>query len=202
MANSTSIATESTSAAAAQNTADYTDGIGAHLSADWFRHNQINLVNQNWAITQSPADTTHVAHSVPSSVQMRFLVQINNAEYAIVVPAIASGVFVGVGTFSGSPNAVAPTFTLQPQSEGYIEGQRVTLTVAVDGTPPTLIQWYKNGVAIAGARSTSYLISAFTSSDEGDYVCVATNSVGQTSSNTATLSLKTTTGETVPSRII
>jgi hypothetical protein len=202
MANSTSIATESTRAAAVQNTADYTTGVGAHLAGDWFHHNQMNLQDQIYDITVSPPDDPHAAHSVVSAILMRFLVQIDSVEHSIVVPAVAAGPFVGVGTWSGSPSAVAPTFTLQPQSEGYVAGQRVTLTVAVDGTPPTLIQWYKNGVVIPGERSTSYLISAFSVSDAGDYVCAATNSVGQTLSNTATLSLKTTTGESVPSRII
>ncbi len=45
------------------------------------------------------------------------------------------------------------------------------------------------GVAISGATSTSYTISATTASDNGFYYCIATNSSGSTTSNTVALTI-------------
>ena len=202
MATSTSIATEATRTAAVQNAADYTNGIGAHISGDWFQHNQINFsYAENWRIQAgaSPADEAHGLHYIPGTWLMRFLVTAYNTDYAIIVPAIQSGVFSGNGTFAGSPSATAPVFTLQPASGSYTQGSRVVLTVAVDGTPPVILAWLRNGAAL-GESDASLYINNFTYTDVGDYTCVATNSLGQTVSNTAQLSLKTSTGEPVPTR--
>ena len=202
MATSTSIATEATRTAAIQNAADYTNGIGAHLSGDWQKHNQTNLTAiERWRVQAgaSPADEAHGLHWVDDTSLLRMLVTIGNTDYAIIVPAIPSGAFTGNGTFSGSPSAVAPTFTLQPQSAGYTEGQQVVLSVSVIGTPPILLAWYKNGIA-TGETGTSLTINNFTYLEAGDYYCTATNANGQTISSIATLDLKTSTGEPVPTR--
>lgn len=203
MATSTSIATEATRTAAVQNAADYTNGIGAHISGDWFQHNQINVSYvEPWRIqaNASPSDTAHGVHYVDGTCLLRFLVTIGDTDMAVVVPAINTGQpFTGNGTFSGSPSAVAPVFTQQPVSGSYTQGARVVLTVAVEGTPPVLLAWTKNGSA-TGETSTSLYINNFGQDSVGEYACVATNSLGQTISNIATLSLKTSTGEPVPTR--
>ena len=202
MATSTSIATEATRTAAVQNAADYTNGIGAHIAGDWAQHNQVNVVApEAWRITaaSSPADEAHIDHWISPCYLMRMLVTIGNTDYAIIVPAIPSGVFAGNGTFAGSPSASAPAFTLQPASGSYTSGQRVVLTVSVEGTPPVILSWTKDGTAL-GETGTSLSINNFTYLEVGDYTCIATNALGQTVSNIASLSLKTSTGEPVPTR--
>lgn len=202
MATSTSIATEATRTAAVQNAADYANGIGAHISGDWVQHNQTNITTQEtWRIQSgaSPADTPHGLHYINGVQLLRFLVTIGDTDYAVIAPVIPSGVFTGNGTFSGSPNATAPVFTLQPISGSYTQGSRVVLTVAAEGTPPVVLGWYRNGVSL-GESGTSLYINNFTFTEAGDYVCIATNSLGQVVSNTASLSLKTSTGEPVPTR--
>lgn len=201
MGNLTSIATEATRTAAVQNAADYTNGIGAHIAGDWQKHNQTNMVYSPWSIpaADAPVDTRHVAHTIGSTTMLRMLVTIGDTDYAILIPAIASGAFAGNGTYAGSPSAVAPTFTQQPASGSYTNGERVVLTVSVAGTPPVLLAWTKNGAAL-GITTASLYINAFSASDVGDYTCIATSANGQTISNVASLSLKTSTGEPVPTR--
>jgi hypothetical protein len=202
MATSTSIATESTRTASIQNASDYTNGIGAHIAGDWQQHNQTNIsYTEAWRIqaASSPGDEAHALHYVPNTALLRMLVTIGSTDYAIIVPAIASGAFTGNGTYAGSPTATAPVFTLQPASGSYTQGARVVLTVAVDGTPPVLLAWRKNGVSL-GETGTSLYINNFTYLEVGDYTCIATNALGQSVSNTAILALKTSTGEPVPTR--
>jgi hypothetical protein len=202
MATSTSIATEATRTAAVQNAADYTNGIGSHIAGDWQQHNQVNVITpEAWRIQAeaSPADEAHALHYITNTSLIRMLVTVGTTDYAVIVPGVPSGTFTGNGTFAGSPTAVGPTFTLQPVSGSYTQGSRVVLTVAVEGTPPIILSWARNGVAL-GETATSLYINNFTYAEVGDYTCTATNALGQTVSSTAILSLKTSTGEPVPTR--
>ncbi|WP_281309719.1 leucine-rich repeat domain-containing protein [Flavobacterium flavigenum] len=57
-------------------------------------------------------------------------------------------------------------------------GETQTLTMYEDGrfTPADTYQWYRNGVAVAGATSRQYTLSNLTTANAGDYHCVSTNS--------------------------
>jgi len=200
MANETSIATEATRSAAAQNAADYTGGIAAHINGDYGKHNQVKTVNALWPITQSPPDQVHPPHNIPNSVEIRLLVTIGSTDTAIIVPGIPSGTFLGNGTFSGSPNAVAPSFSQQPVGGDFVAGSTASITVGVVGTGPILISWVKNGTFISGQHNTTLFIENFEAANAGLYSCIATNSNGQTTSDSVTLAVRTTTGSTVPVR--
>ncbi|WP_281309718.1 leucine-rich repeat domain-containing protein [Flavobacterium flavigenum] len=56
-------------------------------------------------------------------------------------------------------------------------GETQTITMYEDNrfTPADTYQWYKNGVAIAGATSRQYTLSNLTTANAGDYYCVSTN---------------------------
>jgi hypothetical protein len=54
------------------------------------------------------------------------------------------------------------TITAEPSDVTVTESQTATFSLGVDGTPPYNIQWYSNGVAIAGANGTSYTTPATT----------------------------------------
>ena len=64
---------------------------------------------------------------------------------------------------------VAPTFTTQPTSQIGAVGGNVTFTVAASGTAPLAYQWYKDGIAVAGATGNSLTISGVQLSDGGSY---------------------------------
>lgn len=88
----------------------------------------------------------------------------------------------------------APEFTIQPQSKNVSEGEIVTFTVAITGTPTPSVQWQVNAGNgwgnIPGAVDTSYTISAVAADEHGNrYRCVLVNYGGRTVSNVAEISL-------------
>lgn len=93
-----------------------------------------------------------------------------------------------VGTTSS--NAVllsvdqVPSFTTPAAGSTTLlnAGDSTTLTIATTATPAATYQWKKNGVAISGATSASYMLSNAQTADAGNYTCVATNEVGSTTS--------------------
>ena len=53
-----------------------------------------------------------------------------------------------------------PVITTQPASASVYVNDALTLQVAANGTPPFLYQWFKDGVAIAGATLPSLAVTA------------------------------------------
>jgi hypothetical protein len=91
---------------------------------------------------------------------------------------------------TGTTSSVAPSITTQPASHAVTVGQTATFTVAASGTTPLTYQWRKNGTAISGATSSSYTTPVTTSSDNGaQFSVVVSNSVGNATSNAATLTV-------------
>ena len=68
-----------------------------------------------------------------------------------------------------------------------VAGQRVTLTVTASGTAPFTHQWFKNGVALAGATAATHVIAGFKATDAGDYSARVVNYLGSTMSDLGTL---------------
>ena len=88
------------------------------------------------------------------------------------------------------PQAVAPTITQQPADLTVTAGQPASFTVAATGTAPLAYQWQRNGVAIAGATTTTYTIAATVLGDSGAvFRAVVTNVAGSATSNNATLTV-------------
>jgi hypothetical protein len=90
----------------------------------------------------------------------------------------------------GGSNGLKPTITTQPVSQTVTAGQTATFTVTATGTGPLSYQWYKGGVAISGATSSSYTTPAIASSDNGSsYTVVVSNEAGTVASAPATLTV-------------
>src|SRR5437588_522391 len=89
-----------------------------------------------------------------------------------------------------STSAVMPSISTQPTNQMVTPGQAATFTVVATGTAPLGYQWQKNGTAISGATSASYMTPATTSADNGaQFVVVVSNSAGSVTSNAATLTV-------------
>jgi Abnormal spindle-like microcephaly-assoc'd, ASPM-SPD-2-Hydin len=69
-------------------------------------------------------------------------------------------------------------------------GQTASFSVAAAGTTPLAYQWQRNGTAIGGATSSSYVTPALTTSDSGaQFTVVVTNSAGSATSGAAVLTV-------------
>ncbi len=85
----------------------------------------------------------------------------------------------------------APSITSQPSSATVCSGASYQFNASASGTSPISYQWYKGSNTITGAISSTYLIGQINTSDAGTYYFKATNSCGNVSSNTASLTVNT-----------
>jgi hypothetical protein len=81
------------------------------------------------------------------------------------------------------------TLSAQASTGTVVVGQSVTLSVAADGTVPFSYQWYKNSATIKGATAATYSINSVQTTDAGSYYAIVSNSAGNTTSDTATLTV-------------
>jgi Immunoglobulin domain len=110
------------------------------------------------------------------------------AGFAALLTALA-----GCAGSAGAKNpngGAAPAITSQPASQTVAPGQTAIFSVTATGTPPPTYQWQKNGANITGATSSSYTTPPTTTADSGEqFSVVASNSLGNVTSNAATLTV-------------
>ena len=83
--------------------------------------------------------------------------------------------------------AIAPTIETAPAAKSVVAGTKVTLEVLANGAPQPSLQWYKDGVAIAGATSSTLVLPNIQVASAGSYTVTATNSGGTVTSSAALL---------------
>ncbi len=116
------------------------------------------------------------------------LQRLTNTLCFLTVSLILAGCGSKSGTGGGS--ATAPTIATQPANQTVTVGQTATFSVAAAGTPPLTYQWQKGTTAITGATSASYTTPATATSDNGtQFSVVVSNSLGNATSNAATLTV-------------
>jgi hypothetical protein len=89
-------------------------------------------------------------------------------------------------TMLGGP----PFFTVQPESQTVPQGATVTFTVEVGGFTPITMQWRKDGVNLAGQTSATLTLTSIATTAAGLYDVVASNAAGETTSDSATLTVE------------
>ena len=83
-----------------------------------------------------------------------------------------------------------PTITTQPQSQTVNEGESVTFTVEVDGTPPYTYQWYRDGNPIPDATNATYTIPFALATDDGaKFKVEVSNNLGKVTSEEVVLNV-------------
>ena len=109
---------------------------------------------------------------------------------ATVQAKFTDGSVTKTATKNVTVNAVVvkPSITTQPKSQTVNEGSSVTFSVTATGTDLNY-QWYKGSSKISGATKASYTISSAKSSDEGSYYVVVSNTAGNATSSSATLTV-------------
>ena len=105
----------------------------------------------------------------------------------------ARAVLCGLALFAlirpGHGASGPPQIRLHPADAIAREGERVTFSVQVDGTPPLMIQWERNGEVI-GATGATFTAEPLTLSHDGDiYSITVTNALGAVTSSNAMLTV-------------
>jgi len=96
---------------------------------------------------------------------------------------------------SGSRGAAVATtpapivITAQPGDLVVTKGQTAVFTVGASGNGGLAYQWFKNGVAIAGANGATLTLTDVQDADAGNYDVAVTNAAGSTTSQTVTLTV-------------
>jgi pectin methylesterase-like acyl-CoA thioesterase/sugar lactone lactonase YvrE len=113
----------------------------------------------------------------------------DSGDYHVVITnslgtATSAAATLAVGTASSSPD-----ITAQPVSLITNAGDSVTLSVAATGGSLTY-QWYKNGALLSGETGATLAIANPQASDSGSYHVVITNSLGDATSATVTLTVE------------
>lgn len=107
--------------------------------------------------------------------------------------SIACGGGGGGGGYSPPP-PTAPTIQTQPASQAVTLGQLASFTVVASGTSPLNYQWRKGGTNLATGTSATFTIPSTQSSDGGTYDVVVSNTAGNVTSQTVTLTVLQPTG--------
>ena len=112
------------------------------------------------------------------------------------VPVTLIACTLAVGLLAcGGMSRTPPMITTQPQSQTDGVGATATFTVAATGSMPLQYQWMLNGMAISGATSASYTTPVLTLHDNNEqFSVVVSNSSGNVTSSTATLTVLATPG--------
>jgi hypothetical protein len=119
---------------------------------------------------------TAISGATSSSYTLTNIQTASDGTYTVIVSngtlpnATSSG---AVLTVSALP--IAPSITTQPKSATLTAGQNDTLSVGATGTAPLSYQWYKNGTAISGATSSSYILTNVQAASAGTYTVTVSN---------------------------
>ena len=138
--------------------------------------------------TTAIAGATSTSYTTPAAV-----VSDNGSLFSVIVSNSAGSVTSNEATLTVSSSG-SPVITQQPTNQTVAVGETATFSVAATGTLPLTYQWQKGTTPITGATSASYTTAAATSADSGSqFKVVVSNSLGNTPSNPATLTVNAST---------
>lgn len=104
----------------------------------------------------------------------------------------------GGGGGGGGTTVVAPTITTQPNSLTVVQGSTATLAVVATGGS-LAYQWHYvsagTDTALSGGTSSSLTLSSVTTGNAGSYYVVVSNSAGTATSDSATLTVTSSSGD-------
>jgi hypothetical protein len=117
---------------------------------------------------------------------------------------ISGGNIVGYAFLSGflATPPQPPAIIAQPANVTVTAPAAANLTVAATGTTPLKYQWYLNGKKISGATKFTYSIPKTALTNAGNYMVVVSNSLGNTTSTIAILTVNTPPKITTPPKAL
>jgi uncharacterized repeat protein (TIGR01451 family) len=84
---------------------------------------------------------------------------------------------------------IPPSISLQPSNQTAVVGQNVSFQAGASGSTPLSYQWFSAGAALAGATTSSLLLTNIQASQAAGYWLVATNAAGGATSVVAQLTV-------------
>lgn len=176
MRASTNILTGSTESTVSQDVQDYQSAVALHVGGDWGQHTQLRLYATPYA---EPISGHTIQNATLLRVQLSGIQDDGWGDGVFTLPAIDPAIV----TNPGGP----PIIIQQPADTSAILGAAAGFRVSVISSVTTTYQWYKDGVAVAGATGAVYIIpSAVTG---GSFTVTATNVYGTVTSNAAILTI-------------
>lgn len=85
---------------------------------------------------------------------------------------------------------MAPIILSQPKSVNTKIGETITFEAKAAAIPEADFEWFKNGVAINGAKSSKLKINSVNYKDEATYSVVIKNNLGSLTSQQVKLTLE------------
>ena len=144
-----------------------------------------------WQSAQSASPSTFVdiTGATASSFRLWVAQQGNNgSKFRVVVTNDAGSATSSAATLTVHP--AGPSIRTQPHDLTVVAGTDATFTVEAYGTAPMHFQWHR-GVSNVGTDSASYTVSNTVLGDDGaQFSVTVTNSIGSSTSSTATLHVK------------
>lgn len=144
-------------------------------------------ISYHWYKDSSPIPgATNSSLSIPS-------VEVGDAgTYSVIVTTAGGSITSQAAVLTVNNVNVVPVFSLEPGSQTISFGTTVVFHSSARGAPLPTYQWVFNGAPISGATGPTLLISGVTSANAGNYTCIASNSVGATTSVPAKLEVSST----------
>jgi len=101
----------------------------------------------------------------------------------------SSDIVFGMNLLATLPAPGPVTITSQPQSQTVNEGDIITFTTQVSGSPPYFFQWSKDGSPLANATNQTLVIPSVTTNAAGSYSFSVSNLFSATVSSNAVLTV-------------
>jgi len=134
-------------------------------------------------------DGSALSGATSASLSLSAVTSANAGSYSVKVTNSAGNITSAAVTLTVNAAAVAPSISAQPASVSVTSGQNASFSVTASGTATLSYQWYKDGSALSGATSAALSLSAVTSANAGSYSVTVSNSAGNISSVSATLTV-------------
>jgi formylglycine-generating enzyme required for sulfatase activity/sugar lactone lactonase YvrE len=106
--------------------------------------------------------------------------------YDVIVTNAAGSITSSAVALTVTP-PVAPTITSQPVGGTLYANNIGSFRVTASGSAPLAYQWRKNGVAVVGAVSSSFILGSVTPASAGTYDVVVSNAAGSVASTSVAL---------------